>query len=79
MYPTDYNRVSKPRWVTAMVTVSAIYTPLQEIMAGKDMSLIYSIGMQDFYQSVILGLHNHRKLKSSRCYRQGLRGSDYQT
>jgi hypothetical protein len=25
IYLTDYNRISKPRWVTPMVTVSVIY------------------------------------------------------
>ena len=48
IYPTDYNRIPKPRWVTPMVTVSAIYWLFPTITKSRDMISILSIGMHDF-------------------------------
>ncbi len=44
-YPMDYNRDSKPRWMTAMVTVSAIFSRLLGHWPCFDMILNYSIGV----------------------------------
>ena len=48
-YPMDYNRISKPRWVTPMVTVSATDLLFSYHRKCFGMILTYSIGVYDFH------------------------------
>jgi hypothetical protein len=41
IYPMDHNRISKPRWVTPMVTVSAIDPQFPDSTKSFNMIFLY--------------------------------------
>jgi hypothetical protein len=63
MYPTDYNRVSKVRWVTAMVMVSAKDLLFSYHRKCFGMILNFSIGVPDFHPPVIVESQNRSRAR----------------